>query len=274
MVSVSRKIEMRLKMYQVDAFALEVFSGSPAAVIPLEDWLPVSKMQAIAIENSLPETAFFVRNRHGHYEIRWFSPLKEIDFCGHATLASAYVLFEHMGASHDVTFWAQAVGEIPVSRLDTGEIELNFPDRSPSPLPLADVPAELTKGLSIAPQEYWINQQAYFAVYATQQQVEDVVPHLEFLKTLGPRDVVVTALGSSHDFVSRYFWPANGGEEDPVTGSIHAGLAPFWAHRLGKNQLMALQASQRSGVLKCRIEAGRVLVAGSAVLYLEGVITI
>lgn len=263
---------MRLKLYQVDAFTSEVFSGSPAAVVPLESWLPVEMMQSIAIENSLPETAFFVRNAHGQYEIRWFSPLTEINFCGHATLASAFVLFNQPGVSKCITFWAKAVGEIPVTQLPSGEIELNFPELAPQPL--VDVPAQLVEGLSITPSEYWVNRQAYFAIYADQQQVETVVPQLDKLIELGPRDVVVTAPGEQYDFVSRYFWPANGGDEDPVTGSIHAGLAPFWAERLKKSRLLALQASRRRGVLDCRIEAGRVFVSGHAVQYLEGVISV
>jgi predicted PhzF superfamily epimerase YddE/YHI9 len=263
---------MRLKLYQIDAFTSEVFSGSPAAVVPLESWLPIEVMQSIAVENCLPETAFYVLNAQGHYEIRWFSPLTEIDFCGHATLASAFVLFSQPGASNAITFWAKAVGEIPVRRLPSGEIELNFPALAPSPL--VDVPAQLLDGLSIKPIEYWVNRQAYFAIYADQHQVEAVVPRLDRLVELGPRDLVVTAPGKQYDFVSRYFWPANGGDEDPVTGSIHAGLAPFWATRLNKSRLLALQASRRRGVLDCRVEAGRVFVSGRAVQYLEGIISV
>jgi PhzF family phenazine biosynthesis protein len=263
---------MHLKLYQIDAFTSQVFSGSPAAVVPLETWLPAATMQAIAIENSLPETAFFVRNAEGRYEIRWFSPLTEIDFCGHATLASAFVLFNQPDAPQAVTFWAKAVGEIPVQQRPDGKIELNFPNRAPRPL--ADVPAQLLEGLSITPVEYWVNPQAYFAVYANQQQVEAVVPRLDKLVELGPLDVVVTAPGLRHDFASRYFWPANGGAEDPVTGSIHAGLAPYWAQRLKKTRLSALQASQRGGVLDCRVADGRVFVAGNAVQYLEGIISL
>ena len=259
---------MQLKMFQVDAFASAVFQGSPAAVVALEQWLPDALMQSIAIENSLPETAFFVRDSQGIYDIRWFSPIKEIAFCGHATLASAFVLFEHLGAAGKVTFRASAVGEIAVEQLPGGQIEMSFPNRTPKPL--NDVPEALIEGLSIAPVEYGVNDQAYFAIYADARQVREVVPRLDQLKTLA-LDVVVTAPGSSeHDFVSRYFWPASGGDEDPVTGSIHAGLAPFWAQRLGKNRLLALQASQRSGLLDCRVEGDRVFVAGSAVLYLEG----
>jgi len=263
---------MQLNLYQIDAFTSTVFSGSPAAVVPLEAWLPAEVMQSIAIENSLPETAFYVLNQSGQYEIRWFSPFTEIDFCGHATLASAFVLFNQPGASKSITFWAKAVGEIPVTQLPGGEIELNFPELAPRPL--VDVPAQLLEGLSITPNEYWVSRQAYFAIYTDQQQVESVVPRLDKLKELGPRDVVVTAPGQQYDFVSRYFWPANGGDEDPVTGSIHAGLAPFWAKRLNKSRLLALQASRRRGVLDCRVDNGRVFVSGWAVQYLEGIINL
>jgi len=263
---------MQLPLYQIDAFTSRLFAGNPAAVVPLDAWLPDEVMQAIAIENALAETAFFVRNARGHYEIRWFSPFTEIDFCGHATLASAFVLFNQLGAPETLTFWAKAVGDIPVRRLPDGKLELSFPELAPTPL--SEVPAALVEGLSIAPSEYWISRQAYFAVYDNAAQVEAVVTRSDLLKTLAPRDVVVTAPGVAHDFHSRYFWPANGGEEDSVTGSIHAGLAPFWAKRLGKSHLQALQGLQRQGELDCRVADSRVFVAGHAVQYLQGVITV
>lgn len=262
---------MRLNIYQIDAFTQRTFGGSPAAVVPLERWLPATLMQAIAAENSVPETAFYVLNAQGRYEIRWFSPVREIDFCGHATLASAFVLFQSLPAPQHATFWAKAVGDIPVRGLADGQIELSFPNRKP--VPLTEVPAALRETLSITPAEYWVNQQAYFAVYPSEADVRNVVAHLDTLKTLGPLDVVVTAPGSRHDFSSRYFWPDYGGE-DPVTGSIHAGLAPFWAERLGKTTLLALQASQRGGELACRVEGDRVFVAGHAVQYMAGVIDV
>lgn len=261
---------MRLNIYQVDAFTQRTFGGSPAAVVPLEKWLPEHLMQAIAAENSVPETAFYVLNAQGRYEIRWFSPVREIDFCGHATLASAFILFQSLPVPQAI-FWAKAVGEMPVRGLPDGRIELSFPNRKP--VPLTEVPAALRETLSITPVEYWVNQQAYFAVYASEADVRNVVARLDTLKTLGPLDVVATAPGSQHDFTSRYFWPDYGGE-DPVTGSIHAGLAPFWAERLGKTTLLALQASQRGGELACQLEGDRVFVAGHAVQYLQGVIDV
>lgn len=263
---------MKLAIYQIDAFANEIFKGNYAAVVPLDSWLPEAVMQSIATENNLSETAFFVPAAPGEFEIRWFSPIKEIAFCGHATLASAHVIFKKNKNVTGIRFSAKAVGSLAVTLLPDGSIEMSFPRRQPEPV--ASVPAALLEGLSIRPQEVLKNQQAYFAVYNNEQEVRAVVPHLQKLTQLGPLDVVVTAPGEQHDFVSRYFWPANGGAEDPVTGSIHAGLAPYWAEKLGKTQLYALQASQRSGLLACRVEGERVYVAGSAVQYMEGIIDI
>lgn len=233
-------------------------------------------MQAIAAENNLSETAFLVWSaEHDAFEIRWFSPLKEIAFCGHATLASAFVLFESDADRRSVTFWAAAVGHVTATREDGGRILMTFPRRDARPL--ADVPAALREGLHPAPSSYLVNQQAYVAVYPAAADVLAVQPDLERLKTLGPLDVVVTApadAGTPHDFVSRYFWPANGGVEDPVTGSIHAALAPYWAEQLGKTRLVALQASQRTGTLYCEVKASTVEVAGHCARYLAGTITI
>lgn len=262
----------QLPIYIIDAFTNELFKGNQAAVMPLNSWLSESMMQSIASENNLSETAFFVKNNEGIYEIRWFSPLKEIDFCGHATLASAYVIFNHLGAKGTIKFWAKAVGTIEVNERENGLIEMSFPNRAPEKL--SEVPEALKTGLSITPLEYHKNQQAYFAVYASEDDVKKVVPDLEKLKTLGPLDVVVTAPSKTYDFASRYFWPANGGVEDPVTGSIHAGLAPFWAKRLGKTELVALQASKRSGVLYCRVSEERIFISGNCVEYLKGSITL
>ncbi|MCQ4294653.1 PhzF family phenazine biosynthesis protein [Pseudomonas stutzeri] len=257
-------------MFQVDAFTAERFRGNPAAVIPLQAWLSDELMQAIAAENNLSETAFFVREADGAFHIRWFSPLTEIDFCGHATLASAFVLLEAGLAQAPLVFRAAAVGDLSVQRRADGLLEMSFPNRAPEPV--AEPPAALLQGLGCKPDAVLRNQQAWFAVYRDEQQVRMLTPDLEPLRMLAPLDVVVTAPGREQDFVSRYFWPANGGAEDPVTGSIHAGLAPYWAERLGRNELVALQASARSGILHCRVEADRVMVAGQAVLYLDGTI--
>ena len=261
---------MKLRMFQVDAFTAERFRGNPAAVIPLQAWLSDELMQAIAAENNLSETAFFVRGADGAFHIRWFSPLTEIDFCGHATLASAFVLLEQDLAQAPLVFRAAAVGDLSVQRRADGLLEMSFPNRAPDPV--AEPPAALLQGLGCEPDVVLRNQQAWFAVYRDEQQVRMLTPDLDALRTLAPLDVVVTAPGREQDFVSRYFWPANGGAEDPVTGSIHAGLAPFWAGQLGRNELVALQASARTGILHCRVEADRVMVAGQAVLFLDGTI--
>lgn len=263
---------MKLQIYQIDAFTSDVFKGNYAAVVPLDTWLPESLMQSIASENNLSETAFIVRRDDGGFDIRWFSPIKEIAFCGHATLASAFVLFKQHSQTEQLVFHAKATGPFAVNRRAHGLIEMNFPQRDSERL--EEIPDELVRGLSIRPGECFICQQAYIAMYDNETEVRSVVPDLELIAKLGPRDVVVTAPGDHHDFVSRYFWPANGGAEDPVTGSIHAALAPLWSKRIGKNTLVALQASDRSGVLHCEIEDDRVLVSGHAVQYLEGTIEV
>lgn len=263
---------MKLPLFQIDAFTNVAFKGNPAAVVPLQTWLPDADMQAVATENNLSETAFFVRNPDGKYAIRWFSPLKEIAFCGHATLASAHMLFTQQGIKGPITFWARAVGDLTVSQLPDGRIEMSFPNRAPVPLRPDEIPAALLDGLPIKPTEVLKNQQAYIVVFEDEHQVRTLSPNLAKLAELGPLDVAATAPGIDHDFVSRYFWPANGGDEDPVTGSIHAGLAPYWAGRLNKSSLTALQASRRSGIVHCRVQADRVYVSGSCVQYLEGTI--
>lgn len=263
---------MQNRIYIVDAFTSRQFSGNQAAVVPLNAWPSDELMQAVACENNLSETAFYVRDERGIHDIRWFSPLKEIDFCGHATLASAHVVFREAPELRSVTFRARAVGEITVERTADGLIEMRFPNLAPEEV--SQPPAPLQLGLSIQPSQFLKNRQAYFAIYKTEDEVRAVVPDLEKLKELAPLDVVVSAPGRKHDFVSRYFWPANGGAEDPVTGSIHAGLAPYWSRVLDKNPLVALQASARTGTLFCRLEAGHVYVSGNCTDYLEGVITL
>lgn len=265
---------MELEINVVDAFTNKVFGGNPAAVIVTDDWLDGELMQHIAAENNLSETAFLVEKEAGNYYIRWFSPLTEIDFCGHATLASAFVLFNNMTVKTPITFIADAVGELVVEMTSTGKIQMNFPNTKPEKV--EDIPAVLLDGLSIKPDDVYCNEQAYFAIYDSEQAVLDVLRDNELLKELKPLDVVATAQASTkeYDFISRYFWPASGGDEDPVTGSIHTGLAPFWAERLGKNDLIGYQASHRSGVLECRVEAERVIISGQAVQYLKGTITV
>lgn len=263
---------MSLTVYFVDAFTDKLFKGNQAAVIITEQWLSDEVMQSVASENNLSETAFLVPYANGAYNIRWFSPITEIAFCGHATLASAFVLFEQDPALYNVTFKAKAVGELPIGKTKSGYIEMDFPNTKPKCVDV--VPEALLEGLSLPPDEVYVNNQAYFAIYHTEQDVLTVKRNNEKLKTLAPLDVVTTAKSASkeYDFISRYFWPANGGDEDPVTGSIHTGLAPFWAERLNKAELVAYQASKRGGVLRCSVKNNRVVISGKAVKYLQGTI--
>jgi len=277
---------MQLEINVIDAFTDTVFKGNSAAAIVTGSWLSDDLMQSIAMENNLSETAFLVADESGNlddssnkdtYRIRWFSPLTEIDFCGHATLASAFVLFKKNSNLTRIKFLAKAVGVLTVVQTDNGKIQMDFPNTKPEKI--EDIPDSLLAGLSITPVEVYRNSQAYFVVYNSESDVLSVVRDNDTLKQLAPLDVVVTCkpeLGeyNSYDFISRYFWPANGGDEDPVTGSIHTGLTPLWAERLGKNELVAYQASSRGGVLNCVVAGDRVLISGNAVQYSTGFITV
>lgn len=261
-----------MDIFIVDAFTDQPFKGNSAAVVPVEEWLSDELMQDIATENNLSETAYIKKVGSKKYEIRWFSPLTEIDFCGHATLASAYVLFNEFGVESQVKFITRAVGNLDVILNARNEIEMTFPNQKPEIIP--SIPTQLLQGLSKKPIEVLKNRQAYFAIYDSEYDVVEVTYESQQLKQLAPLDVVVTAKSKKYDFVSRYFWPANGGEEDPVTGSIHSGLAPYWADKLGKLDLLAYQASKRGGVLKCSVSGKAVVVSGKGVLYLKGKINV
>jgi PhzF family phenazine biosynthesis protein len=265
---------MELEINVIDAFTDSVFRGNPAAVIITDSWLSEDLMQSIAIENNLSETAFVVLAQASTYQIRWFSPITEIAFCGHATLASSFVLFTKHPVLNTLIFSAKAVGEFTVVKTDSGKIQMDFPNTKPEKV--ESIPDSLIYGLSIEPVEVYRNSQAWFVVYQSESDVLSVVRNNESLILLKPLDVVVTCQGGSpeYDFISRYFWPANGGDEDPVTGSIHTGLAPFWADRLGKNELVAYQASSRGGVLNCTVSGDRVLISGNTVQYLKGSIVV
>lgn len=263
---------MRIKIYHIDAFTDALFAGNYAAVLLTDTWLSNRMMQAIAAENNLSETAFVKRGHDSHHAIRWFSPSSEIDFCGHATLAAAFVLFQESPELQTFSFYAKAVGTLTVRRGSSGDIAMTFPNQMP--VPVAKVPAALLQGLSRAPVEVLLNRQAYFVLYGHEDDVHSVSPNYETLLRLAPYDVVVSAQSLKYDFVSRYFWPGNGGTEDPVTGSIHAGLAPLWAERLGKQDLRAYQDSPRGGTLHCLVSGQDVVVSGRAVQYLVGHIEI
>ena len=268
---------MQLEINVIDAFTDTIFKGNSAAIIITDSWLTDALMQSIAFENNLSETAFIVLDDKGIYHIRWFSPFTEIAFCGHATLASAFVLFKKTPTLTSIKFSAEAVGILTVEQTNDGKIQMDFPNTKPDKVD--SIPDSLLAGLSIAPIEVYKNAQAYFVIYDSESDVLSVERDNDALKQLAPLDVVVTCQAKSagykdYDFISRYFWPANGGDEDPVTGSAHTGLAPLWAQRLGKNTLVAYQASKRGGVLDCVVAGDRVLISGHAVHYLTGFITV
>jgi PhzF family phenazine biosynthesis protein len=263
---------MELKINVIDAFTDELFKGNPAAVIITENWLASDLMQSIAFENNLSETAFVKKINNKEYEIRWFSPITEIDFCGHATLAASFVIFANNNDVNKITFFAKAVGSLSVTQNNNGAIEMCFPNKKPKVVD--EIPSGLLNGLSIKPVNVLLNDQAYFVVYEKEEDVLSVEHNSEQLKQLAPYDVVVTSRSNKYDFVSRYFWPANGGDEDPVTGSIHTGLAPYWAEQLNKKELVAYQASARGGKLMCLIKGDKVYISGKAIQYLAGEITV
>lgn len=256
---------MRIPIYQVDAFSDRVFAGNPAAVCPLEAWLPDATLQAIAAENNLAETAFLV-DEGGQLRIRWFTPALEIDLCGHATLASAWVLFNKRGQPGDsVTFNSQS-GPLSVSR-DGALLTLDFPSRPPKEVQVSD---ELVAALGGDPLEFYAATRDTLVVYPSEEAVRALKPDFGRLARCDTFAVIVTASGNDCDFVSRFFAPAAGIDEDPVTGSAHCTLIPFWAHRYGKNKLHARQISKRGGELFCELSNDRVKIAGHAALFLEG----
>ncbi len=259
---------MQLRMFQIDAFTDVVFGGNPAAVCPLDSWLADATLQAIARENNLSETAFFVP-ADGAYDLRWFTPVAEVDLCGHATLASAYVVFHHLRPEAGAVAFETKSGRLEVTRCDD-RLTMDFPALAASPVtPTSDLAA----GLGAEPAAVFADMD-YLALFEHEAEVLAIEPDLTALDRLDRRGVIVTAPGESEDFVSRFFCPHHGIPEDPVTGSAHCMLAPFWAARLGKATLRARQVSARGGVLQCSTGGGRVRLAGHAAQYLEGVITV
>jgi len=260
---------MELRLYQVDAFTDRLFGGNPAAVCPLESWLPDAVMQQIAAENNLAETAFYVRAGTG-FHIRWFTPTVEVDLCGHATLASAHVVFTCDGHAGDEVEFSSKSGPLKVRR--QGEwLVLDFPADRVEPVA---VPQRLVEALGREPIETYKGKTDYLVVYGAEEHVASLQPDLADLATVPARGIIVTAPGRDVDFVSRFFAPQVGVPEDPVTGSAHTTLTPYWSSRLGKRELTALQLSKRQGRLTCRMTGSRVEIAGQAVPYLQGTITI
>lgn len=254
-------------LFHVDAFAAQPFAGNPAAVCPLNGWLDDGRLQEVAAENNLSETAFFVPG-NGHYELRWFTPRCEARLCGHATLAAASVLLNILTPGEDsVRFETRRSGPLTVSR-SQNLLSMDFPALPPSAC--ANPPSALIEGLGRAPTTVVQIEDNYFAVYESQEEVRNIRPDFRVLETLHPAGVAITAPGETSDFVSRYFAPSYGIPEDPVTGSTHCSLAPYWATRLGKTRLHARQISQRGGELWCEVRGERVTLLGNAVLTLRG----
>jgi PhzF family phenazine biosynthesis protein len=258
-----------IPFYQVDAFTGKLFGGNPAGVCPLVEWIEDDLMQRIAAENNLSETAFFV-DRGEWFEITWFTPTTEVDLCGHATLASAHIIFNHLNYPYDVIMFDTKHHGPLYARRNNELISLDFPASKPEKIP---VPDQLILALGCIPAELYATRD-YMAVFETQEEILAIKPNFELFKKLNKLGVCVTAPGEEVDFVSRFFAPSVGVDEDPVTGSVHTTLIPFWADRLGKTTLHALQLSRRGGELFCELNGDRVLIAGRSVTYLEGEIHI
>ena len=259
---------MKLSIFQIDAFAEKPFEGNPAAVVPLEQWLPDTIMQSIAEENNLAETAFFVPTESS-FHIRWFTPNKEVKLCGHATLASAFVLFDVMGLKSDSITFDSLSGPLGVRKTE-GFITLDFPAQQPV---RCAIPKELVAGLGMSPVECLRNED-YIAVFESEHDVSSLTLNHAYLKQLSLRGVMATAPSSEYDFVLRFFAPNFGIPEDSVTGSAQTQLIPYWAEKLGKSTLRSKQVSARSGKLLSELRGNRVHISGSAVLYMEGTIQI
>jgi len=257
---------MKLKIYQVDAFTDKLFGGNPAAICPLKEWPSDELLQNIAMENNLAETAFYVR-RGDEYQIRWFTPKVEVDLCGHATLAVAYVLFnyeKHTG--YVIHFHSPRSGKLIVTKQD-GYLTLNFPTDVYEKVELSQ---DLINGFDILPTHALKGKTDYVLVYESESQVKNIKPNLSHISKLEGRGVMITAKGDNIDFVSRFFAPQSGIDEDPVTGSAHTTRAPYWSNELGKTELTAIQLSARKGYLHCKVLGDRVEISGHAKLYLVG----
>lgn len=276
---------MRLRLWQVDAFARHVFEGNPAAVVPLENWLAETKMQAIAQENNLAETAFFVHRNEADYELRWFTPAVEVPMCGHATLASAWVIFAELAPGLDRVRFATRSGTLAVEKSADGNHCMALPAGVAEPLLIGGFASSLGQAMSVSPPEelYLAPTGAGGTPGVIAVWPESVLRALKLSDALAPLlakakagGLLATARSQSadYDFVSRFFAPGMGVPEDPVTGSMHATLAPFWAARLGKPELRAFQASARGGILRCKVETTRVILSGPCALYLKGEIEI
>ena len=264
-----------LPFYWIDAFTRRAFTGNPAAVVPLETWLPDALLKRMAWQHRLSETAFLVPLPGGGYHLRWFTPdLREVDLCGHATLASAHVLFNELGVSDTPLRFDSRSGPLTVTRDAAGRLELDFPARPPRPLPLDDLPAGLLDALGLSSALSAGLARDYLIVLRDQSAVAAVQPDFTRLAAYDAFAFIVTAPGDDCDFVSRFFAPRSGIDEDPVTGSAHCTLVPYWADRLERRSLHARQISARGGELWCELRGDRVALAGHAVTYLRGTVAL
>ena len=261
---------MKLKIYQVDAFTDKIFSGNPAAVCPLDSWLPDSVMQNIALENNLAETAFYVKQGN-EYLIRWFTPTVEVDLCGHATLATAHVLYHHeQCAGNEIVFRSPRSGVLKVYRHEN-LLTLDFPTDTLNKIQWFN---EMNAGFNLIPLEGYKGKTDYLLVFENEDQIKNIQPNYPIIATWKVRGVIVTAKGKQVDFVSRFFAPQSGVNEDPVTGSAHTTLTPYWAEKLGKTEMSAMQLSSRKGYLTCKYMGDRVHISGQAKTYLIGEIEV
>jgi len=255
---------MQIPLFQVDAFSSRVFGGNPAAICPLDEWLDDATLQSIALENNLSETAYFIGSGDRR-QLRWFTPACEVDLCGHATLASAFVIMELLEKGRREVRFETRSGELTVTS-DGRLYTLDFPSRPPEPL---DPPESLSAALGATPQAV-LAARDVLAVFGSEGEVKDLKPDMGAIAKLDTFAVIVTAPGSDVDFVSRFFAPAKGVPEDPVTGSAHCTLIPYWSQRLGKTRMRARQVSKRGGELWCEIAGDRVKISGEAALFAEG----
>lgn len=258
---------MKLPVYIVDAFTDKLFGGNPAAVCPLHEWLPDKTMQNLAAENNLSETAFIIEE-DDHYRIRWFTPAVEVKLCGHATLASAHIFFTEMHHTKKEVWFESHSGMLKVSRKNKNTYSLNFPSNLPEEV--TEIPEGLFKSLGIDDTPVFKTSFDYMVLLSSQQAVENLNPDFNALAKIKARGVIATAKGNNSDFVSRCFYPQSGVNEDPVTGSAHTIMVPFWANKLSKNNLSAMQLSKRKGHLQCELNNNRVFISGNAVTYMKG----
>jgi len=260
---------MKLQIFQADAFASSLFKGNPAAVVPLKQWLPDELMQQIALENNLSETAFFIPEGD-HFHIRWFTPKTEVNLCGHATLATAHVLFNELEFKGEQIKLESKRGFLKVTK-SGDKLQLDFPT---DPVSLEVTNPEIENALEACPIATYKGKTKHLLLFDNEETIRNMNPNFHLLKQTEARGIIVTAKGTTVDFVSRFFAPKVGIDEDPVTGSAHTLLVPFWASRLNKTEMTALQLSARGGQLWCTLSGDRVLIAGKAVTYLKGEIEI